>query len=71
MEACFTTISVLMRVYGSLGAGGLFTQKLQPTILIHPIRLKRVLIILFHYMETYGLPYVVTNCSNNYGLFIS
>jgi dTDP-glucose 4,6-dehydratase len=55
-------------VYGSLGAEGLFTETTAYDP-IHHIQLLKVQIILFVYGETYGLPYVLTNCSNNYGPF--
>jgi dTDP-glucose 4,6-dehydratase len=56
-------------VYGSLGAEGLFTE----TTAYDPIHriqlLKQVQIILYALWR--NLPYVLTNCSNNYGPFIS
>jgi dTDP-glucose 4,6-dehydratase len=58
-------------VYGSLGAEGLFTETTayDPN---SPILLKSKFRIIFRaYGETYGLPYVLTNCSNNYGPFTS
>jgi dTDP-D-glucose 4,6-dehydratase len=45
-------------------------QKLRLMILIRLIPSKLVQIFVRAYGETYGLPYVLTNCSNNYGPFI-
>ena len=54
-------------VYGSLGETGLFHES-TPIIQIHPtLPRKLVLITLYAYGETYGLPYLISNCSNNYG----
>jgi len=55
-------------VYGSLGAEGLFTEKTayDPN---SPYSASKASSDHFvrAYGETYGLPYVITNCSNNYG----
>jgi dTDP-glucose 4,6-dehydratase len=55
-------------VYGSLGAEGLFTEKTayDPN---SPYSASKASSDHFvrAYGETYGLPYVLTNCSNNYG----
>ena len=55
-------------VYGSLGATGLFTEETpyQPN---SPYSASKASSDHFvrAYGETYGLPYVITNCSNNYG----
>ena len=57
-------------VYGSLGAQGLFTEKTayDPN---SPYSASKASSDHFvrAYGETYGLPYVITNCSNNYGPF--
>lgn len=57
-------------VYGSLGATGLFTEK-TPYDPRSPYSAAKAssdhLVRSWH--ETYGLPVVVTNCSNNYGPF--
>lgn len=57
-------------VYGSLGAEGLFTEttSYDPN---SPYSASKASSDHFvrAYGETYGLPYVVTNCSNNYGPF--
>lgn len=54
-------------VFGSLGAKGLFTED-TPYDPGHPIpRQRRRRIIWCGPGETYGLPVLVTNCSNNYG----
>ncbi|WP_350289504.1 dTDP-glucose 4,6-dehydratase [uncultured Croceitalea sp.] len=55
-------------VYGSLGANGLFTEETsyQPN---SPYSASKASSDHFvrAYGETYGLPYVISNCSNNYG----
>jgi len=55
-------------VYGSLGVSGLFTEKTayDPN---SPYSASKASSDHFvrAYGETYGLPYVITNCSNNYG----
>jgi dTDP-glucose 4,6-dehydratase len=57
-------------VYGSLGAEGLFTETTayEPN---SPYSASKASSDHFvrAYGETYGLPYVITNCSNNYGPF--
>jgi dTDP-glucose 4,6-dehydratase len=57
-------------VYGSLGADGLFTETTayQPN---SPYSASKASSDHFvrAYGETYNLPYVITNCSNNYGSF--
>jgi dTDP-glucose 4,6-dehydratase len=57
-------------VYGSLGAEGLFTEttSYDPN---SPYSASKASSDHFvrAYGETYGLPYVITNCSNNYGPF--
>ena len=57
-------------VYGSLGAEGLFTEKTtyDPN---SPYSASKASSDHFvrAYGETYGLPYVLTNCSNNYGSY--
>lgn len=57
-------------VYGSLGASGLFTEK-TPYDPKSPYSASKAssdhLVRAWH--ETYGLPVVLTNCSNNYGPF--
>jgi dTDP-glucose 4,6-dehydratase len=57
-------------VYGSLGAEGLFTEKTayEPN---SPYSASKASSDHFvrAYGETYGLPYVLTNCSNNYGSY--
>ncbi|MDN3671907.1 dTDP-glucose 4,6-dehydratase [Flavobacterium branchiarum] len=57
-------------VYGSLGAEGLFTEKTSydPN---SPYSASKASSDHFvrAYGETYGLPYVLTNCSNNYGSY--
>ncbi|MDB9877676.1 dTDP-glucose 4,6-dehydratase [Amylibacter sp.] len=57
-------------VYGSLGAAGLFTEK-TPYDPKSPYSASKAssdhLVRAWH--ETYGLPIVLTNCSNNYGPF--
>lgn len=55
-------------VYGTLGATGLFTEK-TPYDPNSPYSASKASSDHFvrAYGETYGLPYVVTNCSNNYG----
>jgi len=57
-------------VYGSLGATGLFTEK-SPYDPKSPYSASKAssdhLVRAWH--ETYGLPIVLTNCSNNYGPF--
>ena len=55
-------------VYGSLGAEGLFTEK-TPYDPNSPYSASKASSDHFvrAYGETYGLPYVITNCSNNYG----
>ena len=57
-------------VYGSLGAEGLFTEKTSydPN---SPYSASKASSDHFvrAYGETYGLPYVITNCSNNYGTY--
>jgi dTDP-glucose 4,6-dehydratase len=57
-------------VYGSLGAEGLFTEK-TPYDPNSPYSASKASSDHFvrAYGETYGLPYVLTNCSNNYGPF--
>ena len=57
-------------VYGSLGAEGKFTEDDAPMTPNSPYSasprpLRDHLVRAWH--ETYGLPIVVTNCSNNYG----
>jgi len=55
-------------VYGSLGAEGLFTET-TPYDPNSPYSASKASSDHFvrSYGETYGLPYVITNCSNNYG----
>ena len=55
-------------VYGSLGATGLFTEN-TPYDPNSPYSASKASSDHFvrAYGETYGLPYVITNCSNNYG----
>lgn len=55
-------------VYGSLGASGLFTET-TPYDPNSPYSASKASSDHFvrAYGETYGLPYVITNCSNNYG----
>jgi dTDP-glucose 4,6-dehydratase len=55
-------------VYGSLGAEGLFTET-KPYDPNSPYSASKASSDHFvrAYGETYGLPYVITNCSNNYG----
>ncbi len=55
-------------VYGSLGKEGLFTEK-TPYDPNSPYSASKASSDHFvrAYGETYGLPYVITNCSNNYG----
>lgn len=55
-------------VYGSLGATGLFTET-TPYDPNSPYSASKASSDHFvrAYGETYGLPYVITNCSNNYG----
>jgi len=55
-------------VYGSLGADGLFTEA-TPYDPNSPYSASKASSDHFvrAYGETYGLPYVITNCSNNYG----
>lgn len=55
-------------VYGSLGAQGLFTET-TPYDPNSPYSASKASSDHFvrAYGETYGLPYVITNCSNNYG----
>ncbi len=55
-------------VYGSLGAEGLFTET-TPYDPNSPYSASKAASDHFvrAYGETYGLPYVITNCSNNYG----
>lgn len=55
-------------VYGSLGAEGLFTEE-TPYDPNSPYSASKASSDHFvrAYGETYGLPYVLTNCSNNYG----
>lgn len=55
-------------VYGSLGSEGLFTEK-TPYDPNSPYSASKAGSDHFvrAYGETYGLPYVITNCSNNYG----
>ncbi len=57
-------------VYGSLGAEGLFTET-TPYDPNSPYSASKASSDHFvrAYGETYGLPYVLTNCSNNYGSF--
>ena len=57
-------------VYGSLGATGLFTET-TPYNPNSPYSASKASSDHFvrAYGETYGLPYVITNCSNNYGPF--
>jgi dTDP-glucose 4,6-dehydratase len=57
-------------VYGSLGAEGLFTEK-TPYDPNSPYSASKASSDHFvrAYGETYGLPYVLTNCSNNYGSY--
>jgi dTDP-glucose 4,6-dehydratase len=57
-------------VYGSLGAEGLFTEN-TPYDPNSPYSASKASSDHFvrAYGETYGLPYVITNCSNNYGPF--
>jgi dTDP-glucose 4,6-dehydratase len=57
-------------VYGSLGAEGLFTET-TPYDPNSPYSASKASSDHFvrAYGETYGLPYVITNCSNNYGPF--
>lgn len=55
-------------VYGTLGAEGLFTET-TPYAPNSPYSASKAASDHFvrAYGETYGLPYVITNCSNNYG----
>jgi dTDP-glucose 4,6-dehydratase len=55
-------------VYGTLGVGGLFTET-TPYSPNSPYSASKAASDHFvrAYGETYGLPYVLTNCSNNYG----
>ncbi len=55
-------------VYGSLGSSGLFTES-TPYDPNSPYSASKASSDHFvrAYGETYGLPYVITNCSNNYG----
>ena len=55
-------------VYGTLGATGLFTET-TPYAPNSPYSASKASSDHFvrAYGETYGLPYVITNCSNNYG----
>lgn len=55
-------------VYGTLGATGLFTET-SPYAPNSPYSASKASSDHFvrAYGETYGLPYVITNCSNNYG----
>lgn len=55
-------------VYGALGAEGLFTET-TPYAPNSPYSASKAASDHFvrAYGETYGLPYVITNCSNNYG----
>jgi dTDP-glucose 4,6-dehydratase len=57
-------------VYGSLGATGLFTET-TPYDPNSPYSASKASSDHFvrAYGETYGLPYVITNCSNNYGTY--
>lgn len=57
-------------VYGSLGASGLFTED-TPYDPNSPYSASKASSDHFvrAYGETYGLPYVLTNCSNNYGSY--
>jgi len=57
-------------VYGSLGADGLFTET-TPYDPNSPYSASKASSDHFvrAYGETYGLPYVLTNCSNNYGSY--
>ncbi|WP_289663073.1 dTDP-glucose 4,6-dehydratase [Flavobacterium panacagri] len=57
-------------VYGSLGAEGLFTET-TPYAPNSPYSASKASSDHFvrAYGETYGLPYVLTNCSNNYGSY--
>jgi dTDP-glucose 4,6-dehydratase len=57
-------------VYGTLGAEGLFTEE-TPYSPNSPYSASKASSDHFvrAYGETYGLPYVLTNCSNNYGPF--
>ena len=57
-------------VYGSLGATGLFTEE-TPYDPNSPYSASKASSDHFvrAYGETYGLPYVLTNCSNNYGAY--
>lgn len=57
-------------VYGSLGAEGLFTEN-TPYDPNSPYSASKASSDHFvrAYGETYGLPYVLTNCSNNYGSY--
>ncbi|MEZ0184351.1 dTDP-glucose 4,6-dehydratase [Flavobacterium oncorhynchi] len=57
-------------VYGSLGAEGLFTE-ITPYDPNSPYSASKASSDHFvrAYGETYGLPYVLTNCSNNYGSY--
>ena len=57
-------------VYGSLGSTGLFTET-TPYDPNSPYSASKASSDHFvrAYGETYGLPYVITNCSNNYGPF--
>jgi dTDP-glucose 4,6-dehydratase len=62
-------ITVQMRVYGSLGAEGLFTETTAYDPNSPYSASKGSDHFVRAYGETYGLPYVLTNCSNNYGPF--
>lgn len=57
-------------VYGTLGAEGLFTET-TPYSPNSPYSASKAASDHFvrAYGETYGLPYVITNCSNNYGSY--
>jgi dTDP-glucose 4,6-dehydratase len=55
-------------VYGSLVPKD-FTRDYGLRLTLRILPQKRVQIILCVPGETYGLPYVLTNCSNNYGPF--
>lgn len=57
-------------VFGSLGATGLFTEE-SPYAPNSPYSASKAASdhLVRAWGETYGLPYVITNCSNNYGPF--
>ena len=57
-------------VYGRLGATGLFTEK-TPYAPNSPYSASKASsdLLVRAYHHTYGLPTVITNCSNNYGPF--